>query len=124
MNRRVAAGLLFTALLLAGCGSSGSVRKQAEEVESLAAEGALLAHDAAEGDTTNVFTRVHAGDLGDRIDSLEPRIRDEKLRRLARGARRELRRLERQPSDETGAMSIERALERAAETAGEIAAGG
>jgi hypothetical protein len=52
---RVVVALVVVA---AGCGGSSSPAKQAEELQSLAAEGALLAHDAAEGDTTGPLTRA------------------------------------------------------------------
>jgi alkylhydroperoxidase/carboxymuconolactone decarboxylase family protein YurZ len=56
------------ALLGAGCGSGGKLRakalsQQAKSLQSLAAEGALLAQDAASGKTTRVYTREHSSDL-------------------------------------------------------------
>ena len=53
-------------LLLAGCGGGGSasqedIQKQYEAIQSLAAEGALVADGAADGRTTDVFVRVHTG---------------------------------------------------------------
>jgi hypothetical protein len=63
-------GLLISAVLLAvaGCGGGGSVsqkdvQKQFEAIQSLAAEGALVADGAADGRTTDVFVRVHTGYL-------------------------------------------------------------
>jgi hypothetical protein len=44
-------------LLLAGCG--GSPQKDVESVQSLAAEGSLLAQQSAHDDVTQVFVRVH-----------------------------------------------------------------
>jgi hypothetical protein len=63
--------LLFAAalaVLAAGCGSSSTLSaralaKQADSVQSLAAEGAMLAQDAAAGRSTGPYTRVHAADL-------------------------------------------------------------
>jgi hypothetical protein len=40
------------------------LRQEATGVQSLAAEGALLAADAARGRSTSVFLRVHAAELG------------------------------------------------------------
>ena len=55
-------------LAAAGCGGGGSVsqkdvQKQFAAIQSLAAEGALVADGAAEGRTTDVFVRVHTGYL-------------------------------------------------------------
>src|SRR5215210_6721986 len=69
--RRLAAVLGFAVFLgLAGCGGSSqtldakALQKQAEAIESLAAEAALLAGDVSEGDTASPFVRVHAEALG------------------------------------------------------------
>jgi outer membrane murein-binding lipoprotein Lpp len=55
-------------LLASGCGSSGTLSAKAlsqesKSLQSLAAEGALLARDAQAGRTTRIFRRVHADDL-------------------------------------------------------------
>jgi len=73
--------LAILAALVAGCGAPGSLEQQAEEIESVAAEGALLAQGAAEEDTTATFTRVHARNLRDRVRQLEPATCDLCLRR-------------------------------------------
>ena len=56
------------ALLGAGCGGGGrlgakALSQQAKSVQSLAAEGALLAQDAVSGKTTRVYRREHFSDL-------------------------------------------------------------
>ena len=60
-NRDVRRALLLAAalLLISGCGVPQQLSKQAEEVHSVAAEGALLAHEASEG-SLDTFTREHA----------------------------------------------------------------
>ena len=45
---------------LAGCGTPQELAKQADEVHAVAAEGALLAHEAVAGDTLDTFAREHA----------------------------------------------------------------
>jgi hypothetical protein len=55
-------------LLASGCGSSGTLSAKAlsqesKSLQSLAAEGALLARDAQAGRTTRIFRRVHSDDL-------------------------------------------------------------
>ncbi len=54
---------LAAVLLLAGCGGQSALRQEAKNLQSLAAEGGLLAGDAARGRSTSVFTREHAGFL-------------------------------------------------------------
>ena len=84
------------ALLGAGCGSGGklgakALSQQAKSLQSLAAEGALLAQDAVAGKTTGVYTREHSSDLYKaasqaeaslKVAKTEPALRP-KLRRLA-----------------------------------------
>jgi uncharacterized protein (UPF0333 family) len=67
VSRAFALVVVF-ALLAAGCGSSGTLSasalsKESTSMQSLAAEGALLARDSAAGRTTHIYTRVHSEDL-------------------------------------------------------------
>jgi hypothetical protein len=53
------------ALLASGCGGGGklsakALTQQSTTLQSLAAEGALLAGDAVDGKTTRIYTRVHS----------------------------------------------------------------
>jgi hypothetical protein len=55
-------------LLGAGCGGGGKVgakalAQEATSLQSLAAEGALLAQDVTAGRTTRIYTREHSADL-------------------------------------------------------------
>src|SRR4051812_25810127 len=52
-------GLVATSLALALTGCGGSPQKEIESVQSLAAEGSLLAQQSAHDDVTQVFVRVH-----------------------------------------------------------------
>jgi hypothetical protein len=106
--------------LAAGCGTPSSVEKQADEVGSLAAEGALLAHDASEGDTTETFTRVHAGELAKKADDLAPKIEDRELAGVARSVGADLDRLADDPGDERAAARLERRFDDASKQAEEI----
>lgn len=107
--------LLSLAVVLAACGGSASAEKQAEDLASLAAEGAILAHDAAEGDTTSAFTRVHARELRDAAVEFREQATDAHVATLARRAEAALDALARDPGDGRGAAEAERELRRAAD---------
>ena len=112
---------LLAVLLIAGCGVPQQLSKQAEEVHSIAAEGALVAHDAGEGSTTATFTRVHSEALRKLLGKLEPAIDNLRLSRTAEDVDRSLQQLADDPDDRTRARRLERDLERAAKAAGELA---
>jgi hypothetical protein len=63
---------LVCVVLAAGCGGSGALtqkelQKEAETVQSAAAEGALLASDVARDRTTEPFARIHSGVLVEQV---------------------------------------------------------
>jgi len=67
--------LLLIALLVPAC-NGGTVDQHAldndsDAIDSLACEGALLAHQVVDGATTAPFTRVHAGELATRASNFE-----------------------------------------------------
>jgi hypothetical protein len=66
-ERLLVVGVIL-ALVGAGCGSGGklgakALSQQSKSLQSLAAEGALLAQDAVSGKTTRIYTREHSSDL-------------------------------------------------------------
>jgi hypothetical protein len=72
MSGRLAGALVLVALVAlfgAGCFGGGgklsakALSQEAKSLQSLAAEGALLADDAVAGRTTSIFTREHSSDL-------------------------------------------------------------
>ena len=90
-SRACALALLLAVLATAagGCGGGGAVgraslAKQSEAVQSLAAEGALLAEDAAAGRSTGIFREQHSAELAKAAAtverSLESARTDEQLR--------------------------------------------
>jgi hypothetical protein len=127
--------LLISVVLLvaAGCGGGGSVsqkdvQKQFEAIQSLAAEGALVADGAADGRTTDVFVRVHTGYLDKAARKVEGQLssarasgaaeRDRvRAARLASSVADELARLGDDPGDRAGARRIEQQLQRDASAA-------
>jgi hypothetical protein len=137
--RRVAAVLALAASLgLTGCGGSQpldaeALQKEAEAIGSLAAEGALVAGDVSEGDTTSAFARVHAEALGKNAQTVvavlapdqakpAPGLSQEvgRAHALARSVRADLAQLEDSPSPEAAASLRDR-LEREAEEAKRLA---
>ena len=126
--------LISVVLLVAGgCGGGGSVsqkdvQKQFEAIQSLAAEGALVADGAADGRTTDVFVRVHTGYLDKAARKVEGQLssarasgaaeRDRvRAARLASSVADELTRLGDDPGDRAGARRIEQKLQRDASAA-------
>ena len=115
-------------LLAAGCGGGGSltqsdVHRQLEAIQSLAAEGALVADGAADGRTTDVFVRVHTGYLGEAARKVEAQLssarasgaveRDRvRAARLASSVADQLARLGDDPGDHEAVHRIQRRLER------------
>ena len=120
-------------LAAAGCGGGGSVsqkdvQKQFAAIQSLAAEGALVADGAADGRTTDVFVRVHTGYLDKAARKVETQLssaqasgaaeRDRvRAARLASSVSDQLARLGDDPGDRAGARGIEHQLERDAAVA-------
>jgi hypothetical protein len=67
LKRMLGLGVILT-LVGAGCGSSGQlgareISRLSKSLQSYAAEGALLAEDAASGRTTRTYTREHVSEL-------------------------------------------------------------
>jgi hypothetical protein len=107
-------------LLLAGCGAPQERSKQAEEVHSVAAEGALLAHEASEG-SLDTFTREHAKALREVLAELRPAIEDDRLGATADAVDATLARLAEDPGDKAEAARLERRLDGAASAAEDLA---
>jgi hypothetical protein len=107
-------------LILAGCGVPQQLSKQAEEVHSVAAEGALLAHEASEG-SLDSFTTEHAKALRKLLGQLRPAIEDAQLARTAGAVDDALTSLADHPGDRANARRLERRLDAAAKAAFELA---
>jgi hypothetical protein len=118
---RSAVVLLAVVLVGTACGVPGSSAKQADEIASIAAEGELLAHDAAEGETFRAFTRVHARALAERLQQLQPEVADERIGSLLARALRLLDELAAAPEDRQGAVRIERELASTGDAAENVA---
>jgi hypothetical protein len=112
--------VLGVVLLAVGCGVPHELSKQAEDVHSVAAEGALLAHDASEGSTTSTFTAEHAEALRKLLSPLRAAVEDERLAEIADDVDRTLGDLARAPDDERRAAAAERRLDRLAADAEEL----
>ena len=118
----------FAALLAAGCGSGGSVgakglSQRSQALQSLAAEGALLAQDSVAGKSTDIYRREHSSDLSTAASQeaaslqrakAEPALEAKlaKLRAIAARVRADLDRLGGASKQEQRALAL--ALEAAA----------
>lgn len=108
------------ALLTSGCGggslSAKALSEQSTSLESLAAEGALLARHAGSGKTTHIFTRVHSEYLykaaskassslrtAKTTPALEPKLREVKF--MAGRLSTDLKRLGHASKDELPALT-------------------
>ena len=110
-GKRWLVAALGASVVLAGCVPSDPTL-QAEGIESIAAEGGLLAHDLGNGSTTSVFAREHAKALRGKLDEIEAVVDDPALARLATEVAGELQRLIEASPEE--APILERRLERLA----------
>jgi hypothetical protein len=131
---RVALALL--SLSLVGC-NGGTVdqhalKRDAENVASLATEGELLANDVSKGRSTKYFVRVHAKELSRAASNLEdalaerptsPGITSEvrKLSKLAGRVSDELEQLHLHPTDRGVAASLKQPLSDDADAADKLA---
>jgi hypothetical protein len=128
--------VLLAVALLVGCGggevTADSLKKDAEAVQSAAAEGALLAADAAEGRTAGPFLRVHAEELAAETAKVARKLEQAQARgavqakarkafRLARDVEEALTRLAGEPDDRTTARRLRSRLEGFARAAEELA---
>ena len=128
--------LAFLVLALAGC-NGGTVdrhalKRDAENVASLASEGGLLADDVSRGRSTKYFVRVHAKELSRKASNLEDALAERpttpgitsdvrKLSKLAGKVSRELERLHLHPTDPGVAVSLQQPLSDDADAADELA---
>jgi hypothetical protein len=117
--------VVASAMLLAGC-NGGTVDRHAltndaATIDSMACEGALLAHDVAQGKTTAFFAREQAEELriqsSNLADALGRRKALASIEQKVRAKSREaaklaeiLERLHDHPSDRGAAMSVEQQL--------------
>jgi uncharacterized protein YceK len=112
--------VVVAVVLLAGCGSQNSLEQQSKSLKALAAEGGLLAGDAARGRATTVFTREHSGFLLKSARSSASTLARQTSatgRQLARVAARvtdDLERLQQSGSDSAEQRRVENDLERIA----------
>jgi hypothetical protein len=128
---------LVLAVATTSCGGGGtltekSFRIQAETIQSLAAEGGLVAAGGAEGRTTETFVSVHTTYLQKEARKVESKLAsasatgtlDEKradAQRLAGQVAEELGELHRAPGDRALAARVQQMLEEDADAAEKLA---
>jgi hypothetical protein len=128
--------LAVAVLAVVGCGNrtltSKELQKQAEAVQSFAAEGALVAGDAKQGRTTDTFVRVHTDYLAKAARKVETELsskqasgsldqKREEAARLALLVSLNLDRLHRHPGDQALAGELSSELEDDAAAAEKLA---
>ena len=121
---------------MAACGSPSTLTKhrlskEAETVQSTAAEGATLAAQVARGRTTEPFARIHAHELAEQAKSAGKVLREaqapgydpdrEKAAHVAGQVEQALERLHAAPGDRELARQLQHELEQDAATAGKVA---
>jgi hypothetical protein len=130
---RKAVVLASALLLVAGCGGKGvlgpkALQQEATGLQSLAAEGGVLAGDAARGRSTSVFLRVHAQYLTKAAQSSASTLAAggpaaQPLAAVARIVALDLGRLSRSGADRTQQRRLAAAFARAATRAAKLEKG-
>ena len=132
------AGVVLGLLVLALAGCNGgtvdrhALKRDAENVASLASEGGLLADDVSRGRSTKYFIRVQAKELSRKASNLEDALAERptspgitsdvrKLSKLAGKVSRELERLHLHPTDRDVAVSLKQPLSDDADAADKLA---
>jgi len=123
-------------LALAGCNggtvAQHALKRDAENVASLASEGGLIADDVSRDRSTKYFVRVHAKELSLKASNLEDALAERpttpgitsdvrKLSKLAGKVSRELEQLHLHPTDRDVAASLKQPLSDDADAADELA---
>ena len=131
-------GVALALLVFASAGCNGgtvdrhALKRDAENVASLASEGGLLADDVSRGRSTTYCVRVHAKELSRKASNLEDALAERpttpgitsdvrKLSKLAGKVSRELERLHLHPTDRGVAKSLKRPLSDDADAADQLA---
>jgi len=129
MSKASLAAVGCVALVLAACGGGGrlsqkALQQEAKTVQSLAAEGGILAGDAARGRATKIFVREQAGFLhkaaASSVQKLERAGNAGALSALAARVRDELDRLSRSGGDGAQQRRLGLELTRAAHAAARL----
>jgi hypothetical protein len=136
MRFGVSIALALVVLSTAGCGggtlSQKDFQTQAEEIQSLAAEGALVADGVADARLTETFSSVHSLYLGEAARKVQTKLASSRARgslenkrsrasQLASKVADELAQLHRAPDDRELARQVRARLQADADAAEELA---
>jgi hypothetical protein len=128
--RLATVGVALAVLALSGCGGGGTLskeelQKQYEAIQSLAAEGALVADGVADDRTTETFVAVHSQYLSEAARKVETDLRSgngpQQAVSLARRVAEDLDRLHEEPDDPVLARRLSEQLQASAADAEERA---
>jgi hypothetical protein len=123
VSRLASIGVAFAVLALSGCGGGGTLskkdlQKEFEAIQSLAAEGALVADGVADGRTTETFVSVHAQYLSEAAGKIQTDVsaaggpgEKRSAERLAALVSHDLDELHREPDDPRLAARLRERLE-------------
>src|SRR3954463_9803382 len=138
-GRFVVLVVLSAALSLLGCGGPmqpDELKRSIGTLESVAAEGALLANHVAHDRSKTTFVRVHARELGEAVDHEAEKLHDAqaeprggvapakvKAIDLADRISTQLGRMQIAPDSETEAAAARKSLDELSKQAGQLAEG-
>lgn len=122
MSRPATIGVALAVLAFSGCGggrlSQEELQKEFEAIQSLAAEGALVADGVADGRTTETFVSVHAQYLSEAARQIQTDVsaasgpsEKRSVERLASLVSQDLEELHREPDDRALAARLRIRLE-------------
>jgi hypothetical protein len=123
VSRLPTIGVALAVLAFSGCGGGGTLsheelQKQFEAIQSLAAEGALVADGVADGRTTETFVSVHAQYLSEAAGKIQTDVsaasgpsEKRSAERLASLVSQDLDELHREPDDRALAARLRKRLE-------------
>jgi hypothetical protein len=109
-NRKtaLAAALICGAVFLAGCDplDQNELRREVDTIQSIAAEGSLLAQQAARNRTKLTYLRVHSKDLADQAEQSAEKLKDAEVEQSIKPQLDEAINLANEESDALGQLEV------------------
>jgi hypothetical protein len=104
----VVATLACSVLLLAGCDplDKNELRREVETIQSISAEGSLLAQQAAMNRTKLTYLRVHSQELADEAEETAEKLKDAEVQQSIKPQLGEAVNLAMEESDALGQLEV------------------